>query len=153
MSAQDGNPGRVAPFNAMLGVEFLDWSDGRATLRLAITRGHLNGAFAVHGGVIASLLDNAVTYAAAYAGEGRRGHRCLTLSLTTSFLGPAVEGDVLDVTGRVEGGGRKLIFARAEIVNQAGQRIAQGEAVIRRTPSPDVEPRHPHSITSQEEQS
>ena len=117
MSAQNGKPEVPAPFNALLGVRFVSWSDDMADLQLTITHDHLNGAF---------------------AGEGRPGHRCLTLSLTTSFVGPAVEGDVLTARARIAGGGRKLVFVQGEVLNQDGQRLAHGDAVIKRvTPPPD----------------
>jgi len=140
MSAQDGRPDIPAPFNALLGVRFVSWSDGKAELQLPITHDHLNGAFAVHGGVYATMLDNAVTFCAAYAGEGRPGHRCLTLSLTTSFVGPAAEGDTLTARARVVGGGRKLVFVQGEIFNQDGQRLAHGDAVIKRITPPPGQP-------------
>ncbi len=136
MSAQDGRPDIPAPFNALLGVRFVSWSDGKAELELPIGRDHLNGAFAVHGGVFATMLDNAVTFCAAYAGEGRPGHRCLTLSLTTSFVGPATEGDTLTARAHLVGGGRKLVFVRSEIFNQDGRRLAHGDAVIKRLTLP-----------------
>ncbi|MFP5510897.1 MAG: PaaI family thioesterase [Alphaproteobacteria bacterium] len=136
MSAQDGKPAVPAPFNALLGVRFISWSEGKAQLQLAITRDHLNGASAVHGGVFATMLDNAVTFCAAFAGEGRPGHRCLTLSLTTSFVGPAFEGDVLTARARIAGGGRKLVFVQGEILNQDGHRLAHGDAVIKRVTPP-----------------
>lgn len=138
MSAQDGKPQIPAPFNAMLGVRFVSWSEGRAELHLPVRHDHLNGAFAVHGGVFATMLDNAVTFCAAFAGEGRPGHRCLTLSLTTSFVAPAVEGDVLIARARIAGGGRKLVFVQGEIVNQQGVRLAHGDAVIKRVAAPSA---------------
>jgi uncharacterized protein (TIGR00369 family) len=136
MSAQDGRPDIPAPFNALLGVRFVSWSDGKAELRLAIGRDHLNGAFSVHGGVYATMLDNAVTFCAAYAGDGRPGHRCLTLSLTTSFVAPATEGDTLTARARIVGGGRKLVFVQGEIFNQDGHQLAHGDAVIKRLAPP-----------------
>ncbi|OWU69453.1 PaaI family thioesterase [Marinibacterium profundimaris] len=140
MSAQNGKPEVPAPFNALLGVRFISWSDDMAELQLTITHDHLNGAFAVHGGVFATMLDNAVTFCAAFAGEGRPGHRCLTLSLTTSFVGPAIDGDVLTARARIVGGGRKLVFVRGEVVNQDGRRLAHGDAVIKRDTPPSGQP-------------
>lgn len=139
MSAQDGRPEIPAPFNALLGVRFVSWSHDAAELQLTITRDHLNGAFAVHGGVFATMLDNAVTFCAAFAGEGKPGHRCLTLSLTTSFVAPALEGDVLRARARIAGGGRKLVFVQGEIVNQEGRRLAHGDAVIKRLAPPPTD--------------
>ncbi|WP_370269337.1 PaaI family thioesterase [Nioella sp.] len=140
MSAQDGKPEVPAPFNTLLGVRFVSWSEGHAELQLAITHDHLNGAFAVHGGVFATMLDNAVTFCAAFAGQGRPGHRCLTLSLTTSFVASAVEGDVLTARARLAGGGRKLVFVQGEILNQDGRRLAHGDAVIKRVTPPSGQP-------------
>jgi len=140
MSLQDGKPEVPAPFNALLGVQFISWSEDKTELQLPITQDHLNGSFAVHGGVFATMLDNAVTFCAAFAGEGRPGHRCLTLSLTTSFVGPAAVGDVLTARARIAGGGRKLVFVQGEIVNQDGRRVAHGDAVIKRVTPPSGQP-------------
>ncbi|OUS21967.1 hypothetical protein A9Q95_02660 [Rhodobacterales bacterium 59_46_T64] len=140
MSLQDGKPEVPAPFNALLGIRFICWGEDKTELQLQITRDHLNGSFAVHGGVYATMLDNAVTFCAAYVGEGRPGHRCLTLSLTTSFVGPAAEGDTLTARARIAGGGRKMVFVQGEIINQDGQRLAHGDAVIKRVTPPSVRP-------------
>ena len=128
MSAQDGKPAVPAPFNALLGVRFISWSEGKAQLQLAITRDHLNGASAVHGGVFATMLDNAVTFCAAFAGEGRPGHRCLTLSLTTSFVGPAFEGDVLTARARIAGVGPRTLFNACHLRTRCGSHRSRSGA-------------------------
>ncbi|MBB05653.1 MAG: hypothetical protein CML03_09065 [Pseudooceanicola sp.] len=136
MSAQDGKPYVPAPFNAFLGVRFVHWSAEKSELELTITKDHLNGSFKAHGGIYATMLDNAVTFGASFAGEGLPGHRCLTLSLTTSFVASAAEGDVVTARGRIAGGGRKLIFMRGEVVDQNGRLLAHGDAIIKRLTVP-----------------
>jgi len=131
MTFQQGDPYKDLPFNTLIGLEFVSWSQGSAQFRLPVTTDHLNGAKTVHGGVLAALLDNAVTLCAVADDNGVRKRRCMTLSLNSNFIKAAHIGDVLTVTGRLRGGGRKSLFASAEVVNQHGALVAQGDAVLR----------------------
>ena len=47
---------------------------------------------------------------------------------------------MLTARARNAGGGRKLVFVQGEIVNQNGQRLAHGDAVIKRVAPSSSEP-------------
>ena len=124
-------PDDVFSFTELLGVEFTNWQENEAELRIKVVAHHLNRADVVHGGVIAAMLDNAATFCALWCPDPTRKRQCVTLSLNCNFVGQAVLGDTLIATGRVSGGGRKIKFVKAELHNQNGDLIGMGEAVIR----------------------
>jgi uncharacterized protein (TIGR00369 family) len=64
----------------------------------------------VHGGVVATLLDNALTYAAG----SLLGPEVLTVEFKVNFLKPA-KGEALLARGYAVGQGRRLAVARAEV--------------------------------------
>jgi acyl-coenzyme A thioesterase PaaI-like protein len=55
----------------------------------------------------------------------------MTLSLTTTFVGPARQG-VLRATGSVRGGGQKTYMSSGKIVDEQGTLVAMGEGSFRR---------------------
>ena len=55
----------------------------------------------------------------------------MTLSLTTTFVGPARQG-VLRATGTLRGGGQKTFMTSGEIVDERGNLVAMGEGSFRR---------------------
>lgn len=128
-------------FNRTMGMKLTRWEEGLAELTVQIADEHLNGAGAVHGGVVASLLDNAVTFSTIYSRDPSRPRRCVTLSLSCTFVGQARSGAVLTATGRLRGGGRKIKFAVAEIRDQDGALVALADASLRlRGDSEDAAP-------------
>ncbi|WP_245582909.1 PaaI family thioesterase [Sediminimonas qiaohouensis] len=47
---------------------------------------------------------------------------------------------MLTARARIAGGGRKLVFVQGEVLNQDGQRLAHGDAVIKRISPPPGQP-------------
>lgn len=118
-------------YHELLGMQVVEWQPGRAVVELTIDAKHLNRSGNVHGGVLASMLDSALSLAGLHCevpGNIRRG---MTLSLTTTFVGPARQG-VLRATGSVRGGGQKTYMSSGEIVDEKGQLVAMGEGSFRR---------------------
>jgi uncharacterized protein (TIGR00369 family) len=118
-------------FRDLLGIRWCGMEDGAVVLELPIRPDHLNFSGTVHGGVIMSLIDIACGLAVmAPAPSSRTPRSALTLSLTTSFTGQAQAGTVR-VIGRQRAGGRKIVFATAEVFNAHGALIALGEGTFR----------------------
>lgn len=77
----------------------------------------------VHGGVLTTMLDEAMSWAITVGGEF-----AVTTRLTTSFRKPALVGSMLRVEGRVVERRRRLIDAVATIVDiDSSALIAEGE--------------------------
>lgn len=125
------SPQALMGYHELLGMQVVEWHDGHAVVELTIEPKHLNRSGNVHGGVLASMLDSALSLSGLHCeveGNIRRG---MTLSLTTTFLEPARQG-VLRATGRLRGGGQKTFMTSGDIVDENGRLVAMGEGAFRR---------------------
>ncbi|WP_246088815.1 PaaI family thioesterase [Phreatobacter stygius] len=127
-------PGRLSGFQKLIGWKVKVWEDGHAVITCEIRQDFMNRSGILHGGLIATLLDSVAGHAAfgappADPSQPRQGG--VTLSFTINYLGTAKEGE-LTVTGRRTGGGKSIIFARAEVVDAAGQLIAEATGTFKR---------------------
>jgi len=88
---------------------------------------HVNPAGVVHGGVLATLMDHALS-AIAWEGVGRRA--CVTVQLNTVFLAPVLPGAFLKAEGQIVRTTRTLVFAQGEIAVD-GEIVLTGTAVLK----------------------
>ncbi len=136
MSEIDGADASITPqalmgYHELLGMHVVEWEEGRAVVELTIEPKHLNRSGNVHGGVLASMLDSALSLAGLHCDVPGNIRRGMTLSLTTTFVGPARQG-VLRATGTLRGGGQKTFMTSGEIVDEQGNLVAMGEGSFRR---------------------
>lgn len=82
-------------------------SDGGITVGLWVQPQHLNHQDAVHGGMVASLADNAMACHAANA----LGGSVATVHLAVDYLARVSIDDWLEVRSRLDRQGKKLLFA------------------------------------------
>lgn len=112
----------------------IDLSDpaGGAVVRLQVEPKHLNRNGTLQGGIHAMLLDAAAGFAASrqLAGQGDIVP-VVTLSLHAQYLASVEAGEVI-ATGHVTGGGRKIIYAEAEICRADGTVLSRGAGVFKR---------------------
>lgn len=94
---------------------------------LLTTSSHANPAGVVHGGVLATLIDHALS-AIAWEAMGRRA--CVTVQLNTQFLAPVVPGAFLVATGQVTRATRSLVFMQGE-VSVGDDLVLTGSAVLK----------------------
>ncbi|KAA0585277.1 PaaI family thioesterase [Azospirillum oryzae] len=121
-------------FQRLLGYALSRWEEGAAELTMAIDERHLNRAGVVHGGVMTTLLDTVSGFSATYCPFPNRVRRVVTLSLSTSFLGQARTGTLV-ATGRLRGGGRKIVGVAAELRHgDTGALIATSEGMFKYRP-------------------
>ncbi|MGL6253069.1 MAG: PaaI family thioesterase [Billgrantia desiderata] len=118
-------------YHELLGMRVVEWSAGLAVVELVADERHLNRSGIVHGGVLTSMLDSALSLAGLYCDLPGRVRRGMTLSLTTTFVGPAGAG-LLRATGRVRGGGRKVYMSSGEVIGAEGELLAIAEGAFRR---------------------
>lgn len=126
-------------FRALLGLRTAEWSEGHAVLEMDLDARHMNRAGVLHGGALATLIDTACGMAATWAPEGGPERSCVTLSLAVSFTGQVAAGQVR-ATGRLRGGGRRIVFCSAEVRDAAGTLIGMGEGSFRYRGSSAPEP-------------
>lgn len=118
------------PFSRMLGATLESWTPGRAELALPFAPGLLQQDGFVHGGVLAYLADNALTY----AGGSVLGP-VLTSEMKINYLRPAQGGERLVAVATVVGSGRSQAVCRCDVfVEGAGERTlcAAAQGTIRK---------------------
>jgi uncharacterized protein (TIGR00369 family) len=81
---------------------------------------HIGFEGVVHGGVLATVIDEAMVWAATWAGK----RFCLCGEMTVRYRAPAAVGRGLVVEARVESARPRLIQAVAEIRDAAGEVVA-----------------------------
>lgn len=112
----------------------LSAGDGRARCRLTVDERHTNRHGALHGGIVACLLDNAMGATGSLSVDETGLWPMLTLSMTTNYLASAEEGDELTAVGRVTGGGRSVRFIDGELRDGAGRLIATSTGTFKPLP-------------------
>jgi uncharacterized protein (TIGR00369 family) len=117
-------------FSRMLGTELLEFGDGRAVLALDIQPDHTQQNGFAHGGILAYLIDNAVTFAAGSV----LGPEILTAGVGVEYLRPAT-GPRLVATAVVTASTSRRAVASCTITD--GERVvAVGQGTVSRMPSP-----------------
>jgi len=117
-------------FRKLIGLNATAVEDGYAVMELVIGAEHLNSQGALHGGIIATMIDHAGGIAGCLCKETGKMRKAVTVSLTTSFLAPTSSGKVT-ATGRKRPGGRRIFVSTTEIIDANGKLIAVGEATYR----------------------
>lgn len=104
----------ASPLVGHLGIELVDLSDGRATLRLPFRDHNITIGTVVHGGAIAALIDTAVMAAAWSGADVPDALRGSTVSLSVNFVAAADACD-LEATATVTRRGRRLTSVTVEV--------------------------------------
>ena len=99
---------------------------GYATLYIGIEPFHLNGNGTLHGGVYATLIDNAMGFAAAALAEVR----IATTQMNVHFLGP-VSGGRISCTAEAVHRTRRTATAEAKVHDANGNLLAIGTGAFR----------------------
>ena len=98
------------PFSQLVGAELTTFSADGAELRVVVTHSLLQQHGFVHGGVLAYLADNALTF----AGGGALGAAVVTSEFKINYLRPA-KGDALVARAKVLSAGKTQAVCRCEI--------------------------------------
>ncbi|ASK33580.1 phenylacetic acid degradation-related protein [Alcanivorax sp. N3-2A] len=117
-------------FPALIGFEFLEWRDGHVMLGLQVQDRHLNLHGAIHGGVLATLLDIAGACPGTFCPYPGRIRKALTLSMTTTFTGQA-RGGYIRAIGTRRAGGSRIYNTSVDIVDETDRLLAFGEGTFR----------------------
>lgn len=129
---------RMVGFQELLGVRVVDWEPDQVVLELTVGPHHLNRSGIVHGGVLCTLLDVALSFSGLHCEAPDQLRKAMTLSLSTTFVAPA-KGAALRTIGRLEGGGRSTFMASGKVFDSQGNLVAMGEGSFRRRRGSEVE--------------
>ncbi|TCJ18366.1 PaaI family thioesterase [Rubrobacter taiwanensis] len=104
----------------------LEVEPGRAVLCIDVEDFHLNGNGTLHGGVYASIIDNAMGIALA----ALVGVRIATTQMNVHFLGPVSEGRI-ECRSEVVHRTRRTATAEAKVYNDSDELVAMGTGAFR----------------------
>jgi len=121
--------GRNNPFGLKLNFE---WDGKTARTEFTPTRFYQGWPGIVHGGIIASILDEAMSYAVHF-----RGLDCLTARMLIRFKRPALVDELLIITSSLVRKAKNLIETRASICLRDGTLVAEGTATHFLIETPD----------------
>lgn len=110
-----------------MGVELVAATDQYVEIGIFVMPHHLNLMGIVHGGVLSSLLDNAMGAIILIAAPKER---TVTSNLNVNFLAPAQEG-FLTATGEILHRSRRSITAQARVEDAARQLVCIATGTFR----------------------
>lgn len=106
---------QVNPLFTFLGIQVTEIGKDHATLTMSAKPELMQGAGKLAGGILATLLDEAMAHAVL---GGNAGEATTTVDMNVKYYRPVSKGDTLICTGRVAKRGKKVVFAEAVIHNQ-----------------------------------
>ena len=124
---QAWRPLRIDGFMGLIGPLHTRRHDGRKRYGLHTDARHGNAIGTVHGGVVASLLDQVIALEAWNAADRRP---TATVQMDTRFLGAARPGDVLEASAAIRRTSRALVFVDAE-ATRGGDLLATATAIMK----------------------
>jgi acyl-CoA thioesterase len=113
-------------FARHLGVEMLDYGDGKARAKMEIGARHLNSAGSLHGGAIFSLADVAFS-----AASNSHGTLALAINVSISFFKAVKEGALI-AEAREVAINPKLATYLIDVKDEAGTLVAQLQGTVYR---------------------
>jgi uncharacterized protein (TIGR00369 family) len=131
--------GRQNPHGLKLSLH-VDGSSGVVTVAFTPRPEHIGFEGVVHGGVLATVLDEAMVWAATWAGK----RFCVAGELSVRFRRSAAVGEALRVETRVDSNRSRLIQTSGTVTDRAGVLVA--EATGKYVPVPPE--RHRHVVTT-----
>jgi uncharacterized protein (TIGR00369 family) len=114
-------------FWGYLGCRIVSAEPGKVVISLDVQPHHLNLLGIVHGGVLSSLLDNAMGLAIMLT---RPYEKTVTTNLNVHFLS-SLRGGTLTVTADIVHSSRKMLTATGAIAGDDGQLTAMGTGTFR----------------------
>jgi uncharacterized protein (TIGR00369 family) len=122
----EGRLDRATTFEGHVHTQIAEVRPGHASLYIDIEPFHLNGNGTLHGGVYATLIDNAMGFAVAALAKVR----IATTQMNVHFLGPISSGRITctaDVVHRT----RRTATAEAKVRDADGTLLAMGTGAFR----------------------
>lgn len=101
---------------------FVDEASGVVSTRFVPEAGQTGFEGLVHGGALATVVDEAMVWAATW----EAGRFCVCAEFTTRFRRNAPLGRLLIVSARVESARSRLVQTSAEVLDEGGELIATG---------------------------
>ena len=116
---------RGSRFSQWIGAQFYLEADGSVTVQAALREEHGGPPGHIHGGVLASLLDEAMG-----ASAWQAGHKSVAANLTVNFKLPVPVGSNVSVSAQVERIEGRKAFTRATLALPDGTAAVEATAIF-----------------------
>ena len=116
------------PYFNLISMNIVEISIGYARIVIDLARKHLQPFGLVHGGVFATIIDSAASWALFYGIEDPDAGMT-SVDLKLNYLAPAVSGKLI-ARGRQIKIGKTLCYAEAEVTDNTGKIAAHGTSTI-----------------------
>ncbi|MEX0801039.1 MAG: PaaI family thioesterase [Dehalococcoidia bacterium] len=119
---------RASPFVELIGGHTEEFREGLVRLSLHLQEHHTNPNGVMHGGVVTTLMDEAIggVIASVRGMEAMFAAPHATIEMNASFLAGARPGDRVVVEARVLRIGKRVAFGEAEMRRDDGELLALG---------------------------
>ncbi|MFU8812845.1 MAG: PaaI family thioesterase [Balneolaceae bacterium] len=118
------------PFSQWMGIDLVDADEGRCRVACTVRDEMTNGYHVAHGGILFSLADTALAFAAATLGKP-----ALAIDHSISFLKKCEPGDRLTASATCVSSTRKTGVFSVDVTNQHGEKVAFMKGTVYRTGS------------------
>ena len=115
-------------FSQWLGIEIVQMAPNESTVRMTVRPEMVNGFGVAHGGIVFSVADSALAFAA-------NTHGKVTVSIDNGVTYPAAVhvGDTITATATMETSSKRLAFFRVGVVNQKNETVATFKGTVYKT--------------------
>lgn len=128
---------QAAPLSALLDLRLVEMSPRHAVVSMPVAPQAFNSAGRLHGGAIATLIDQAAGVAAAQAGNlDRSTHVLVTVDLHVRYLARA-RGERVHARAEVLKAGGRLITVECKVTDDEGQLVASSDFAMMIVPLRD----------------
>ena len=118
----------ISPYPSLLSMNLVDIDIGFAVVEIVTKEKHMQLLGAVHGGVLASLIDT-VAFWAVYYGIENHNAWLTSVDLKLNYLAPATSGKLIARGRQIKVGG-KLCYAEAQVNTEDNRIIAHGSSTL-----------------------
>jgi len=125
----------MSPFGRFIGIEIMEFAEGRSKCRLQLQDHHLNNGGRVHGGVLTSLADTAA--GVAVRSVRPEGMLSATTDMNVSFIRPP-QGQSLEAVAQVIHSGRRLFRTEISVFSD-GKLVAKVNATFMIVETPQLQ--------------
>jgi uncharacterized protein (TIGR00369 family) len=132
-----------SPYFELISMKIREIGIGYSLFEIDLEERHLQPFGLVHGGVFASIIDSAASWAIFYGIKDENGG-LTSVDLKLNYLAPAVYGKLL-AKGRQITLGKTFGYAEAQVTDESGKILAHGTSTVMIAPGklPVVEPPFP----------
>ncbi|UCH21331.1 MAG: PaaI family thioesterase [Deltaproteobacteria bacterium] len=118
----------TAPYFKLISMKVCEIGAGHSLFEIDLGQKHLQPFGHVHGGVFATIIDTAASWAIFYGIE-EHDAGMTSVDLKLNYLAPAVSGKLI-AKGRQIKIGKTLGYAEAEVIDESGKILAHGTSTL-----------------------